>query len=257
MRSLIHYIYSSTATRMFSQRDLVDLLTGARANNARLGITGMLLYSDGSFFQVLEGEAQQVDELAQKIAPDPRHTHMVTIIREPIPRRAFGEWTMGFAHVSPRDVGQIVGLNDFFMDASCFGQLDPGRAKKLLAAFKDGRWRGKASHTSLPTDRSALALAQMRPATMNEVNISFAYQPIIDSDTLSVVSFEALVRGSRNEPVAMVLDQVHDAEWTHFDADCRALAIEMAARLGLRCNLHLNFLALNEMDARAAIRRHG
>jgi hypothetical protein len=48
MQDLIHLIYSSAARQAFSDEDLIELLTRARAKNARLGITGMLLYTDGS-----------------------------------------------------------------------------------------------------------------------------------------------------------------------------------------------------------------
>jgi hypothetical protein len=64
-------------------------------------------------------------------------------IRELIAERDFADWTMGFASVSPEKLRKIPGLNDFFRDGSCFSELDPGRAKKLLAAFAEGRWRPK------------------------------------------------------------------------------------------------------------------
>ncbi|HPB31711.1 MAG TPA: BLUF domain-containing protein, partial [Candidatus Sumerlaeota bacterium] len=54
--NLIHLIYCSAAARPFSHKALTDLLGIARIHNARYGLTGMLLYSDGSFFQVLEGD---------------------------------------------------------------------------------------------------------------------------------------------------------------------------------------------------------
>ncbi len=91
MKSLIHLIYSSAATRELSEEDLMHLLDRARRKNSKLDVTGMLLYAEGSFFQVLEGEALTVDELFRIIAQDERHTQVVTIIREPIPTRAFGE----------------------------------------------------------------------------------------------------------------------------------------------------------------------
>ena len=48
---------------------------------------------------------------------------------------------MGFSQVSRKDLALISGTNDFFSGASCFLSLDSGRAKKLLSAFREGRWR--------------------------------------------------------------------------------------------------------------------
>ena len=97
MTSLIHLIYCSAATKPFQDSELVDLLDGARFINDRLGITGMLLYDQGSFFQILEGPPKDVDQLYTEITKDKRHAKVVTIIREPIAKRSFADWTMGFS----------------------------------------------------------------------------------------------------------------------------------------------------------------
>jgi hypothetical protein len=141
--SLIHLIYASLGTEAFTPVQLTDLLSKARETNGRLGLTGMLLYSesDRSFFQVLEGEPADLDRLYAKISIDTRHAKVTLLIREPIPKRTFGEWTMGFTSVTWPQLNRIPGLNDFFGERTCMVDLDPGRAKKLLAAFADGRWR--------------------------------------------------------------------------------------------------------------------
>ena len=60
---LIHIIYVSKETEDFSNDKILKLLDGARSNNTKLDVTGMLLYSEGSFFQILEGEEEIVDQL--------------------------------------------------------------------------------------------------------------------------------------------------------------------------------------------------
>lgn len=123
--------------------ELAALLREARENNAKLGLTGMLLHAEGSFFQVLEGQADVVDALYVKIDRDKRHDRVTLIIREPIPRRYFDAWTMGFYKVSDEELVGMSGVNDFFgKDRSLVG-IDAGRAKKLLAAFRQGSWRMK------------------------------------------------------------------------------------------------------------------
>ncbi|WP_262966060.1 BLUF domain-containing protein [Methylobacter psychrophilus] len=104
MTQLIHLIYSSAAAYKFSEDDLIDLLTKARQYNGNTDVTGMLLYTEGSFFQILEGEESVVDALFAKISKDKRHTKAVTIMRKTIPNRSFGEWTMGYANVTSEEV---------------------------------------------------------------------------------------------------------------------------------------------------------
>jgi blue light- and temperature-responsive anti-repressor len=254
LNPLIHLIYSSAATKRFETPDLVHLLGGARANNARLGITGMLLFENGSFFQILEGTATAVDQLYKDIIEkDPRHEKVVTIIREPIAKRAFGEWTMGFSQVSAGELDEIVGANDFFQGGSSFSEINPGRAKKLLAAFREGRWRSKIKYTSLPKMGHTAEVVSMQPATLLAPKTSFAFQPIIDASTSATVAYEAFCRGIQNESFADILPQISEQEWSRFDTDGRARAIALAARLGLACNLHLKFMARHVDDARSAI----
>ena len=143
MPTLIHVVYASVAAQPFTNLELAELLRQSRAANERIGVTGMLLYSSGNFFQVLEGDPATVDELFKKLSRDKRHRQLTMIVREPIARRSFADWSMGFSNVTPEECARVEGLNDFFLDGSCFAELDSGRAKKLLAAFAAGCWRAK------------------------------------------------------------------------------------------------------------------
>ncbi|MFK7977132.1 MAG: BLUF domain-containing protein [Halioglobus sp.] len=138
---LVHCIYTSAGAVEFTQDDILALLDKCRKNNAELGVTGMLLYEDGSFFQVLEGKPQVVDALLQKIQKDERHSQVTKLIYEEIELRDFGEWTMGYSGVTTQEIASIAGLNDFFRSNRPYLQLDEGRTKKLLKAFKEGQWR--------------------------------------------------------------------------------------------------------------------
>jgi hypothetical protein len=133
--------YASAANAPFSGQALGDLLLGARSKNSRLGLTGMLLYHQDSFFQVLEGPSTAVGSLYEHICADERHTKIVKLIHEPIEKRSFSEWTMGLGQPDRDELGAIPGLNDFFRQGSCLWELEPGRARTLLNAFRDGRWR--------------------------------------------------------------------------------------------------------------------
>ena len=139
MSSLIHCIYASAETSRFDSSELADLLRHARNNNQRLGLTGMLLFSGGSFLQVLEGDADVVDAMYERIALDTRHGQVTLIIREPIAKRSFNDWSMGFFEIAHDDLAQMEGFQA--VTSVSFAQLDSGRARKLLNAFAEGRWR--------------------------------------------------------------------------------------------------------------------
>lgn len=138
---LILLAYSSAGTHHFEQSELVDLLAFARDFNSRNGLTGMLLYIDESFFQILEGDPKTLHDLYYRIEQDTRHTHVIKLIEIPIEKRTFSEWSMGFGKVTRADLATIPGLNDFFGRGSVFSDLEPGKAQVLLEAFRDGKWR--------------------------------------------------------------------------------------------------------------------
>ena len=54
MPDLMHCIYASSARHHFETVELTALLHPARKHNDAAGLTGMLLYTEGSFFQVLD-----------------------------------------------------------------------------------------------------------------------------------------------------------------------------------------------------------
>jgi Sensors of blue-light using FAD len=56
----------------------------------------LLVYLNGNFLQILEGEREVVLTLAKRIEVDPRHQGMLTLLQRPVERRAFGDWSMGY-----------------------------------------------------------------------------------------------------------------------------------------------------------------
>jgi len=248
MPELIHLIYSSAATHAFSQEDLSQLLTKARFKNEKLSVTGMLLYAEGSFFQVLEGPPDVVDALFTMIKNDERHGKVTVIIRESIAKRAFANWTMGYADVTPEEADELVGANDFFSTGHSFAKMEEGRAKKLLAAFKQGRWRSRLTDTGLSSPLSLQVSASARPP-----GFTYAFQPIIHAEKREVFSYEALIRGEHNEPAGHLLQHVAPGDLHRFDEESRVVAIELAARMGLAAHLNLNFLPLSIESSPTAI----
>lgn len=130
--------YVSSACSPFAPAELVALLEKSRRNNAALGITGMLLYKDGNFMQILEGEEQPVRALSAKIGRDPRHSGVVTLLQGQAPEREFSDWSMGFRDLSDPNAAPVPGYSEFLntpLTGDAFAG-DPGRCRKLLSSFK-------------------------------------------------------------------------------------------------------------------------
>lgn len=89
-------VYSSAATGFLDEKTLADILGVARVRNARRDISGMLLYRDGVFLQLLEGSAIELGVVFNSIRVDPRHQRVTVLVEETIPSRAFPAWSMGY-----------------------------------------------------------------------------------------------------------------------------------------------------------------
>ena len=156
MKSLISLIYASRSTEYFHEHQIPELLQQVRIANARQEITGMLLYIDGSFVQVLEGHPEMVDAVFSRILSDMRHNQLRSIARDSIPERAFEGWTMMHKTVDAAEAGELMGEADYFTSPTWLTQLDPRRAKKLLSAanlrwqmeHRSGRYRTLGGRTA-------------------------------------------------------------------------------------------------------------
>ncbi len=140
--ALIQWVYASAETQPFSPSDLEALLQTARSKNEGDDITGLLLYHQGSFLQILEGEEASVQATIDRIEADGRHDNVRLIFRGEIEDRSFGEWRMGFCR--PPKTEDIPGFVDLFASIPA-GALDiegnRQRVEKLVDGFKAGRWR--------------------------------------------------------------------------------------------------------------------
>jgi hypothetical protein len=131
-------VYVSSATELFSRSELSDLLAQSRANNARSGITGMLLYKDGNFMQALEGEERAVRSLYDKIGRDRRHRGMITILEGPLVERQFPDWSMAFCDLNSPAVHATPGYSEFLNTPLTGEEFSsaPKNSQKLLMMFK-------------------------------------------------------------------------------------------------------------------------
>jgi len=106
--NLVSLVYVSSGTRQMDDSEILDILRASRNKNARLQITGMLLYKDGNFLQVLEGREEALSELMGYIERDNRHRGVITLLKKPLAQRQFPDWSMAFKNLSklsPEDLG--------------------------------------------------------------------------------------------------------------------------------------------------------
>ena len=120
-----------------------DILDVSRRNNPARDITGVLVSHGGWFMQVLEGPAQALSKLLDKIRDDTRNGDFLLLRATPIVQRDFAEWSMASTQV---DADQFMDLLDDLM----FGH---GAAIHMLQDFIiNGRWRTRPDDVPCPTD---------------------------------------------------------------------------------------------------------
>jgi hypothetical protein len=84
------------ASRPFGYDELVlaGILSTARRNNARDGITGALICREDLFIQLLEGPSDAVTSAFSRILRDDRHVDVTTLLTGDIEHRLFPQWSM-------------------------------------------------------------------------------------------------------------------------------------------------------------------
>ena len=92
---LVRLLYASRAVPAVDHEELLAILKKSKTNNPKVGITGVLCFSQGIFMQVLEGGRDAVSLLYNRIANDARHGEVVLLSYEEIAERRFAGWSMG------------------------------------------------------------------------------------------------------------------------------------------------------------------
>jgi len=118
-----HIVYCSQAAVHMNKGALEKIITTAKLHNPRFGITGLLVFGSGIFFQWLEGPRDNVTSLFKIISADPRHADVVLLTKEDEFReRLFPNWDMEL--VAAEDISAV--LEDAMHEAS-----DPKQKKTL------------------------------------------------------------------------------------------------------------------------------
>lgn len=114
-QSIHHIVYCSQAVQHMNDEALEKIIATAKHHNPRFGITGLLVFGSGIFFQWLEGPKDNVTSLYKKISADSRHSDVVLLTKEDEFReRLFPNWDMEL--VAAEDISAV--LEDAMHEAS-------------------------------------------------------------------------------------------------------------------------------------------
>jgi hypothetical protein len=103
---LCQLMYTSDV-RDLGEGKVTALLDQARRRNRADGVSGVLLVNHRHFVQCLEGPAEVVCATFERIAADPRHTHVTPVSLRPVAQRDFPDWGMWFVGVDQAARGPL------------------------------------------------------------------------------------------------------------------------------------------------------
>lgn len=98
------------------EREIAQILATSQANNARVGVTGALMFNQGCFAQVLEGPRSAIEATFERIQQDARHGDVSLLAFGPAEARGFPVWSMAYIGASDADAtryGTIAGTSGF------------------------------------------------------------------------------------------------------------------------------------------------
>jgi hypothetical protein len=103
-------MYSSQASAPMTVAGLEQILADARTGNQARDVTGALVYVDGVFFQILEGEKDVLRNLMASIERDARHRAVKVFYEAEVDVRAFESWRMAYLSPTAEQMSTWAGL---------------------------------------------------------------------------------------------------------------------------------------------------
>ncbi len=93
---IYHLSYVSTGCDGLRFEHIKEILDSSIKNNKEADVTGILIYCNKHFFQILEGSKDAVERIFSKIAIDCRHDSVIKLQCSYVDERQFEGWNMGF-----------------------------------------------------------------------------------------------------------------------------------------------------------------
>jgi hypothetical protein len=153
--ALHEIVYVSLACEEMPEAELTKLLAKARLKNQARQISGLMIYHEREFLQLIEGEKEDVTALFDKISTDPRHQQVYLLWENPIKARNFGQWTMGFVLPEGLPPEKREGYAPLF-DLGLLASAHDTTGKKLLMMLRDELVRSSATLGRLSDNTATL-----------------------------------------------------------------------------------------------------
>lgn len=144
---MYHLVYTSYATEPLLEDNIIRLLVQSRAYNNGKNISGILLYLQGKFIQVLEGKKSAVLALYNAIEQDPRHKKVRIVIEGSSSHRLFKDWSMGFKKLSFEEFENLSGAHD--IDVFFGKQEQVGQGNLVMTFLKLFYKKNMVNHPEL------------------------------------------------------------------------------------------------------------
>lgn len=130
---MYYILYISAAASAMGETELENILAESRRNNARNEISGLLLFAQNNFIQMLEGEPEHVNSTFERILHDRRHLDVTVIASGELKDRCFPGWEMGFHSLMPDTHAR---LDNLIRDAKAASEKNDSQLPiTLLQAF--------------------------------------------------------------------------------------------------------------------------
>lgn len=129
-------VFASTATRLLEGSELTSLLQVFRARHEELGVTGILLYKEGSFLHILEGDKETVVSLYEVLETADYHKGLTKLMELHVPEREFSDWSMSW-HQPVQDPQEMPDGYTGFMDEGRIDLRETSQALQVLRNFRD------------------------------------------------------------------------------------------------------------------------
>lgn len=104
--SIRQLLYISTQSRDLNAADIDCIVKNSQKRNIRHDITGLLLYLEGSFCQVIEGHSKDVDIIYNHIAKDTSHRSLIVLQDDMTEERSFKDWSMAYQNITQEELEQ-------------------------------------------------------------------------------------------------------------------------------------------------------
>ncbi len=119
MTPVFHLVYISHAAEDISYTDIRDILSVSRKNNAQENVTGLLIFREGYFLQLLEGSETAVKKILGQIMMDDRNHSLRVLIEAEGEQRLFEDWQMAFidGDISSNETTELVEFFDTCLNA--------------------------------------------------------------------------------------------------------------------------------------------